>query len=248
MPEAEPASRGAGGGCFMAGAGSSAWIHPLHGRQQTGNIRSTLLDRSLASDTPNSPVANPRLQPAKWRVVKPAVLRIDAALDSPTVGQLNQTDVIFQLEARQVDGVTRIRCGRGWTSTIARSGNVLLERVADPRNQPPPLAQLRRAPPPLAHLGAQHGLGAPTRPVPPPRPPLGGAVPQGAVVEPRRTDQASSASSPDGDLREEWRVQKSAGGRATPHWQPPRADMEVENPVFAAQKRGLVTTGRFADV
>ena len=123
----------------MAGAGLSAWIHPLHGRQQTGNIRSTILDRSLVSGTPNSPVANPRLQPAKWRVVKPAVLRIDAALDSPTVGQLNQTEVIFQLEARQVDGVTRIRCARGWTSTIARSGNVLLQDAPSNREDTAPL-------------------------------------------------------------------------------------------------------------
>lgn len=64
----------------------------------------------------------------QWRVVKPAVLRSGAEVDSPTVGELAKEEVIQQLEMRQLGGVTRIRCDRGWTSMVNRSGDALLQR------------------------------------------------------------------------------------------------------------------------
>ena len=67
----------------------------------------------------------------EWRVVKKAVLRREAAFDSPIVDELQRGEVIQQLETRQVGASTRIRCERGWTSVAARSGNTLLEPRVD---------------------------------------------------------------------------------------------------------------------
>jgi hypothetical protein len=60
----------------------------------------------------------------QMRVVKTAVIRSGAALDSPQVGELQRGDVIDVLETRQVstaDGTSmvRVRCAAGWTSVTA---------------------------------------------------------------------------------------------------------------------------------
>ena len=75
----------------------------------------------------------PEPEPARyWRAVKTATIRKEFELDSAEVGRLERAEVIEVLEAREMHvaeeatPIIRLRFGRGWTSTTARSGNLLL--------------------------------------------------------------------------------------------------------------------------
>ena len=77
--------------------------------------------------------AEPEPEPARyWRAVKTATIRKEFELDSEEVGRLERAEVIEVQESRvmhlaeEATPIIRLRFGRGWTSTTARSGNLLL--------------------------------------------------------------------------------------------------------------------------
>ena len=97
-------------------------LHTHNERRMVSNGRLTLSPRSEPATSPRKPV--------RYRVVKTAVIRCGFELNSDEVGRLERGEVINVLERRETiaDGMrtVRLRFDRGWTSTSARSGNMLL--------------------------------------------------------------------------------------------------------------------------
>jgi hypothetical protein len=63
-----------------------------------------------------------------YRVVKPAVLRAGPDLASKRVERLRAGEMLRILESREnSEGVSRVRCSRGWLSLTDASGNPLIE-------------------------------------------------------------------------------------------------------------------------
>jgi hypothetical protein len=81
-----------------------------------------------------------RSQSSRCKVVKSAVVRTTSSLDSPICGQLDRGTVFSVLEATQLERTVRVRLEHGeiagWVSTVARSGDRLLE-IADDELTPP---------------------------------------------------------------------------------------------------------------
>eukprot|EP01043_Picozoa_sp_COSAG02_P011222 COSAG02_NODE_410_length_22875_cov_43.282755_3_plen_524_part_00 len=68
----------------------------------------------------------------RYRVVEKAMLKSDCELDSDIVGSLAAGTVVLCKETRtNTSGQLRVRCSKGWASTIATDGSLLLEKIQD---------------------------------------------------------------------------------------------------------------------
>eukprot|EP01050_Picozoa_sp_SAG11_P002458 SAG11_NODE_125_length_15744_cov_50.316075_1_plen_2970_part_10 len=67
----------------------------------------------------------------KYKALAPGVIRAGMEKDSAKKGSLSIGEIIDVVESVEQGANTRVRFDRGWASTVASSGKVLLERVQD---------------------------------------------------------------------------------------------------------------------
>ena len=60
--------------------------------------------------------------------VRASSVRASIELGSEQLGILREGETVFELERRELAGMVRIRCERGWVSLASGDGTVLLQR------------------------------------------------------------------------------------------------------------------------
>eukprot|EP01043_Picozoa_sp_COSAG02_P037443 COSAG02_NODE_2808_length_7981_cov_8.763385_3_plen_541_part_00 len=99
-------------------------------KKKTTTTTTTTTTKEKAGVGGHRPNSTARSGVDRYRVVEKAMLKSDCELDSDIVGSLAEGTVIRCREARtNSTGQLRVRCSKGWASTVAKDGSLLLEKI-----------------------------------------------------------------------------------------------------------------------